>query len=163
MFRHLLRFAVLLAILGAVSLAAAALLEETEPVRIEWNGWILETHLWVAVAALILGFASAWLAISLLLGAFSTPGRIHRAWRERRRERGMLALGKAFASYAAEDGKGALASARRAERLLGEGRVRWVHPDCGFWMLRRPVADAKIRALVEGRDLYEGRTRRAAA
>ena len=52
---------------------------------------------------------------------------------------------------------------RSAERLLGEGRVRYVHPDCGFWMLKRPIADAKIRALVEGRDLYEGRTSRAAA
>ena len=25
----------------------------------------------------------------------------------------------------------------RAERALGAGRVRWVHPDCGFWMLKR--------------------------
>jgi 5-methyltetrahydropteroyltriglutamate--homocysteine methyltransferase len=47
----------------------------------------------------------------------------------------------------------------RAERLLGPGRVRYVHPDCGFWMLRRSVADAKIQALVAGRDLYEGHTR----
>jgi 5-methyltetrahydropteroyltriglutamate--homocysteine methyltransferase len=46
----------------------------------------------------------------------------------------------------------------RAERLLGPGRVRYIHPDCGFWMLKRPIADAKIRALVEGRDLYEGRS-----
>jgi 5-methyltetrahydropteroyltriglutamate--homocysteine methyltransferase len=44
-----------------------------------------------------------------------------------------------------------------AERLLGPGRVRYVHPDCGFWMLRRPIADAKIQALVAGRDLYEDR------
>src|SRR5690606_39379817 len=44
----------------------------------------------------------------------------------------------------------------RAERVLGEGRVRYVHPDCGFWMLPRSVADAKMRALVAGRDLYEG-------
>jgi 5-methyltetrahydropteroyltriglutamate--homocysteine methyltransferase len=43
----------------------------------------------------------------------------------------------------------------RAERLLGTGRVRYVHPDCGFWMLKRPIADAKIAALVQGRDLYE--------
>jgi 5-methyltetrahydropteroyltriglutamate--homocysteine methyltransferase len=48
----------------------------------------------------------------------------------------------------------------RAERLLGEGRIRYVHPDCGFWMLKRPIADAKITALVEGRDLYEGRIER---
>ena len=45
----------------------------------------------------------------------------------------------------------------RAERLMGAGRVRYIHPDCGFWMLQRPIADAKIRALVAGRDLYEGR------
>ncbi|MEX0886429.1 MAG: cobalamin-independent methionine synthase II family protein [Phycisphaeraceae bacterium] len=45
----------------------------------------------------------------------------------------------------------------RAERVLGEGRVRWIHPDCGFWMLKRSVADRKIAALAAGRDLYLGR------
>ena len=45
----------------------------------------------------------------------------------------------------------------RAEETLGAGRVRYIHPDCGFWMLKRPIADAKIRALARGRDLFEGR------
>lgn len=45
----------------------------------------------------------------------------------------------------------------RAEEVIGEGRVRYIHPDCGFWMLKRSIADAKIRALVAGRDLFEGR------
>ena len=45
----------------------------------------------------------------------------------------------------------------RAEKVLGPGRVRYVHPDCGFWMLKRSVADRKIAALVQGRDLYLGR------
>ena len=45
----------------------------------------------------------------------------------------------------------------RADKVLGAGRVRYVHPDCGFWMLPRNVADGKIRALAAGRDLYEGR------
>jgi 5-methyltetrahydropteroyltriglutamate--homocysteine methyltransferase len=44
-----------------------------------------------------------------------------------------------------------------AEQVLGPGRVGWVHPDCGFWMLRRSIADRKIKALVKGRDLYLGR------
>lgn len=44
-----------------------------------------------------------------------------------------------------------------AARLLGAERIAYVHPDCGFWMLARSIADAKIRALVAGRDLYEGR------
>ncbi len=45
----------------------------------------------------------------------------------------------------------------RAELALGAGRVRYIHPDCGFWMLKRSVADRKIAALVAGRDLYLGR------
>jgi 5-methyltetrahydropteroyltriglutamate--homocysteine methyltransferase len=48
-------------------------------------------------------------------------------------------------------------SIERADKVLGPGRVRYIHPDCGFWMLKRGIADGKIRALVKGRDLYEGR------
>jgi 5-methyltetrahydropteroyltriglutamate--homocysteine methyltransferase len=47
-----------------------------------------------------------------------------------------------------------------AAQALGEGRVQYIHPDCGFWMLQRNVADRKMRALVEGRDLFEGKTER---
>jgi 5-methyltetrahydropteroyltriglutamate--homocysteine methyltransferase len=46
----------------------------------------------------------------------------------------------------------------QAVRVLGAERVRWVHPDCGFWMLPRTVADRKMRALVRGRDLCCGAT-----
>jgi 5-methyltetrahydropteroyltriglutamate--homocysteine methyltransferase len=48
----------------------------------------------------------------------------------------------------------------RAEKVLGRGRVKYIHPDCGFWMLQRNMADGKMRALVAGRDLYEGRGKR---
>lgn len=47
--------------------------------------------------------------------------------------------------------------ARRVEaasRILGDGRVTYVNPDCGFWMLQRSVADAKMASLAEGRDLF---------
>jgi 5-methyltetrahydropteroyltriglutamate--homocysteine methyltransferase len=49
--------------------------------------------------------------------------------------------------------------ARRIERavsVLGADRIQWVHPDCGFWMLSRIVADRKLAALVQGRDLFLG-------
>ncbi|RIK38340.1 MAG: methionine synthase [Chloroflexi bacterium] len=49
--------------------------------------------------------------------------------------------------------------ARRIElavTTLGAERVQWVHPDCGFWMLPRSVADRKMRALVQGRDRFVG-------
>jgi 5-methyltetrahydropteroyltriglutamate--homocysteine methyltransferase len=45
----------------------------------------------------------------------------------------------------------------RAETAIGQGRIKYVHPDCGFWMLKRGIADGKIQALVAGRDLFEGR------
>jgi 5-methyltetrahydropteroyltriglutamate--homocysteine methyltransferase len=45
----------------------------------------------------------------------------------------------------------------RAAKVLGADRLHYVHPDCGFWMLQRTIADAKMRALVAGRNLYEGR------
>jgi 5-methyltetrahydropteroyltriglutamate--homocysteine methyltransferase len=51
--------------------------------------------------------------------------------------------------------------ARRIEhvvKVLGPERLAYVHPDCGFWMLQRSVVDRKLRTLVEGRDLFEGRT-----
>ena len=44
-----------------------------------------------------------------------------------------------------------------AEKVIGPGRVRYVHPDCGFWMLKRSVADRKMAALAIGRDLFLGR------
>lgn len=47
-------------------------------------------------------------------------------------------------------------SIERAEKKLGTGRVRFIHPDCGFWMLKRSIADRKIAALSRGRDLYLG-------
>jgi 5-methyltetrahydropteroyltriglutamate--homocysteine methyltransferase len=45
-----------------------------------------------------------------------------------------------------------------AALLGGAERIAYVNPDCGFWMLARSIADAKIRALVAGRDLYAGRS-----
>jgi len=50
-----------------------------------------------------------------------------------------------------------------AERVIGPGRVKYIHPDCGFWMLKRNMADGKMRALAAGRDLFEGRGRQKAA
>lgn len=50
--------------------------------------------------------------------------------------------------------------ARRIEmaaNLVGADRIKYVHPDCGFWMLPRSVADGKMKAIVKGRDLFEGR------
>ncbi len=44
-----------------------------------------------------------------------------------------------------------------AARIVGPERIKWVNPDCGFWMNKRSIADRKIAALVKGRDLFLGR------
>ncbi len=44
----------------------------------------------------------------------------------------------------------------KAEKSLGSDRIRWVHPDCGFWMLKRSVTERKLEALVLGRNTYLG-------
>ena len=49
------------------------------------------------------------------------------------------------------------ASLEKAEKKLGAGRVKYIHPDCGFWMLKRSIADAKIRALVDCAKYSDGR------
>jgi len=45
-------------------------------------------------------------------------------------------------------------SIEKAAGVLGAERICYVHPDCGFWMLKRSIADRKMQALVQGRDLY---------
>ncbi|MEZ0275323.1 MAG: cobalamin-independent methionine synthase II family protein [Roseimicrobium sp.] len=41
-----------------------------------------------------------------------------------------------------------------AAKKLGADRLRYIHPDCGFWMLKRSIADRKMAALAQGRDRY---------
>ncbi len=45
----------------------------------------------------------------------------------------------------------------QAVKVLGENKIHYIHPDCGFWMLKRSIANGKIRALSLGRNLFEGR------
>ena len=47
-------------------------------------------------------------------------------------------------------------SIEAAANACGPERIKYVHPDCGFWMLKRSIADRKIAALAKGRDLYVG-------
>jgi 5-methyltetrahydropteroyltriglutamate--homocysteine methyltransferase len=42
-------------------------------------------------------------------------------------------------------------------KTVGGSRLKYIHPDCGFWMLHRSVVDRKMQSLVQGRDLFEGR------
>jgi 5-methyltetrahydropteroyltriglutamate--homocysteine methyltransferase len=72
-----------------------------------------------------------------------------------------IALGVGVIDIKDNEVESAETVARRIENavnVLGPERVKWVHPDCGFWMLPRSVADRKMAALVQGRNLAEGRS-----
>lgn len=59
-------------------------------------------------------------------------------------------------SNVVEEAEGIARMVEEAVKALGEERIAYINPDCGFWMLKRSIADRKIRALVEGRDLFAG-------
>jgi len=70
-----------------------------------------------------------------------------------------IALGLGVIDIKDNEVESAGSIARRIERAvqaLGSARICWVHPDCGFWMLQRSVADRKMRALAEGRNRFLG-------
>ena len=59
-------------------------------------------------------------------------------------------------STVVEEPEGIARMLEAAVEALGEERIAYINPDCGFWMLKRGIADRKISALVEGRDLFAG-------
>jgi 5-methyltetrahydropteroyltriglutamate--homocysteine methyltransferase len=53
-----------------------------------------------------------------------------------------------------ESAEGIARQIEETAAAVGVERIAYVNPDCGFWMLKRSIADRKIDALVAGRDLF---------
>jgi 5-methyltetrahydropteroyltriglutamate--homocysteine methyltransferase len=122
-----------------------------------YGGQTIQKGKWAQLVA----YLNALHADHIVMEAAHRPIEDLEAFRDVRPE---IGIGLGVVDIKATEVESADAIARaieRAERAIGAGRVRWIHPDCGFWMLKRGIADAKIRALVLGRDLYEGRRRAA--
>lgn len=118
-----------------------------------YRGQVVQTGTW----AHLLDYLNALHADHVVLERAHPPAEELEVFRELRPDIG-LGLGVVAIKSTEVDSPDAIARAiERAETMLGSRRVRYVHPDCGFWMLKRPIADAKIAALVQGRDRYEGR------
>jgi 5-methyltetrahydropteroyltriglutamate--homocysteine methyltransferase len=105
----------------------------------------------------LLGYLNALAVDHVVMETAHRPPQELAVFKELRRDIG-LGLGVVdIKKTEVESADGIARAIERAEALLGKDRVRYVHPDCGFWMLKRNMADGKMRALVAGRDLYEGR------
>ena len=106
--------------------------------------------------AKLMEYLNALKADHVVMETAHRPAQELAVFKELRRDIG-LGLGVVDIKRTEIESPSAIARAmERAEKLLGKGRVKYVHPDCGFWMLPRNVADGKIRALAAGRDLYLG-------
>lgn len=106
--------------LAVAAAAAVWLVERPGEVRIDWQGWRIETS---APLLVLLILALAWV-LALLRGLIRwirrAPGAFVQARRERRREAGYEALGRGLAAVAAGDAAEAKRLARKASGLLDE-------------------------------------------
>jgi 5-methyltetrahydropteroyltriglutamate--homocysteine methyltransferase len=103
----------------------------------------------------LLGYLNALKVDHIVMECAHRPPEELSAFRELRPDIG-FGLGVVdIKSTEVESAEAVARAIERADAVLGSGRVRYIHPDCGFWMLKRSIADGKIRALAAGRDLYE--------
>jgi HemY protein len=111
----------LLLFIAGLAVAAYALewvIDQPGSLSLDWGGYHVDTSIAVAVAVLIAGVAAlvvSWAIITLL---FRLPGRLTRAGRERRREKGFRALSHGIIAAAAGDVARAKKAAHVAAKYL---------------------------------------------
>ncbi len=115
----MIRVILFLVLVGLLALGAAWFVDRPGDVSITWLGLQIETSVMVAVAAMAAIVVVAVMAWSLLRWALQSPRRIRRSLRERRRERGHLALSKGLIAIGAGDVGTARRFAAEADRLAG--------------------------------------------
>lgn len=105
---------------GLLVAAAVWIAQRPGTVRIEWQGWLIETSVGVlALAALLIAIAAAVL-YSLWRFLLGSPGAFGRYRQSAKRERGYLALTQGMVAVAAGDREAARKFARKADVLLNE-------------------------------------------
>jgi HemY protein len=107
-------------VIAIVAAAAAYLANEPGTVAIAWRDVRLEPSVPVLVAALIVLFLVALLAVGVLRRLIAGPGALLKARRERRRRAGYHALTQGMVAVAAGDAEEAQRQARKADVLLAE-------------------------------------------
>ncbi len=114
----MLRLLLYLIVVGALGAAAAWLAGNPGQLAITWLGYRIETSVFIAIAALLLGLALALLLWSALRGIFGAPGRLIARMRERREQRGRDALRQGIFAVGAGDAQLAARYASEARQVL---------------------------------------------
>lgn len=113
-----LRILLLVIAVALVVTISVAIAQAPGTVTINWLGWILETHIGVAILFLFLLMAGSGIAYRVWRGIIRLPRTINRSMHGSKRERGLRALTTGFVAVAAGDGDSAKKLAKRADHLL---------------------------------------------
>ncbi|MDG3440713.1 heme biosynthesis protein HemY [Nitrospirillum amazonense] len=106
--------------LGLVIALAVWVAQRPGTLRLDWQGYIIQTQVGVVAVALLLLAVVAYVLVRLFVLVWRSPGRLGAGRRTSRRTRGYQALGRGFLAVASGDGAGAGRLAAKADGLLSE-------------------------------------------
>ncbi len=112
-----LRFFILVAVLAV---AAVWLADNPGHVRLDWQGYRLETSVGILLATIAAVAIAAAVAYRIWIMVREAPGRLRRARDDGRRRKGYLSLTRGMVAVAAGDSDEARRHVARAETLLGD-------------------------------------------
>jgi HemY protein len=116
----MLRWGLLIILIGALAVGAAWLAGHPGDVSLEWQDWQIDTSVAVLLIAAVLFAAIVAILYRLWWSLRRVPKVVGRMRQESRQRRGFEALSRGLVAAAAGDPEGAGKQARRAERLLDD-------------------------------------------
>lgn len=114
----MLRVLAYIIVVALIVAAAVWLAERPGDVTLVWQGWRVDTSVPILLLAIGVVIAIVWAIVRILKGIGAIPGVVRESVREKRRKRGLSALGSGYAAVAAGDARKARSYAGDAEKLL---------------------------------------------
>jgi HemY protein len=119
----MLRVALLLAVVVAVSIATMQFASSPGTVTAEWQGWRVHTSVWFVVVALVVLLMVALPLLRLIMTLMDAPGRFGKASERAKIRRGQEALALGLIAAEAGEFDEARKQANKAEDLIEEPRL----------------------------------------
>ena len=149
----MIRIILFLFLVGAVALGAAVIADQTGDVTLSWSIWRIDTSLPVLALALLIIVFVGMLLWSILSGVLRTPERVRRMRRERRDERGRLAITQGLIAIGTGDQFAARRHADVARRLAQQDPLAMLlHAQSAQLEGNRKEAQRAFHALAERKD-----------
>lgn len=114
----MLRVLAYLIVVALIVAGAVWLAERPGDVVLVWQGWRVDTSVPILLLAILTVVVVLWGLLRILRSIGAIPGVVRESVRDKRRRRGLAALGSGYAAVAAGDGRKARSYAGDAEKLL---------------------------------------------